>query len=136
MQAHWAQVRIIDSMEPSIQYLELYALAVAVAAWIDHYRNMQVKVFCDNNSVVAMINNTTSSCRNCMVLIRILVLKCLIANVRLQAKFVDAKSNAIADSLSRFQMQHFHQLTKHLPMEEVSMSVPDILSDARKLWVE
>ena len=37
--------------------------------------------FCDNQSMVAMINTTSLSCKNCMVLIRIIVLHCLIHNV-------------------------------------------------------
>ena len=57
-------------------------------------------LFCDNTSAVEMINNTTSSCQNCMVLIRILVLESLKSNVRVFAKYISSKANAYSDALS------------------------------------
>ena len=52
-------------------------------------------------AVVHMINKMTSGSKHCMKLIRVLVLNGLQFNRRLSAKFVDTKSNGIADSLSR-----------------------------------
>ena len=70
----------LQSCGPSIEYLELFALVAAVVAWIDRFRNLRVVLFCDNSSICTMVNATSSSCKNCMILIRILVLKCLAAN--------------------------------------------------------
>ena len=60
----------LEKKRPSINYLELYALTVAVLAWTPLLTNRKVIIFCDNQSVIHMVNNTTSSCKNCMVLIR------------------------------------------------------------------
>ena len=67
MQESWG--KDTADLDPSIQYLELFALVAAVLAWISRFQNRSVTIFCDNQSVVAMVNNTTSKCINCMTLI-------------------------------------------------------------------
>ena len=99
-------------VQPSIEYLELYAAVAAVLAWISQFANQQICIFVDNQSVMHMINDTTSGCKNCMVLIRILVLECMKFNVSLKAKFVKSKDNDIADALSRGQWSTFKRLVK------------------------
>ena len=66
-------------------------------------------MFCDNQSVVCMINKTTSSCKNCLVLIRKLVLHSLKNNVRVFAKYISSKNNRKADLLSRLRVATFLQ---------------------------
>ena len=58
----------------SIEYLELYALTVASELWAGRLQNRRVIIFCDNKSVVEMINKAVSSCKNYMVLIRLIAL--------------------------------------------------------------
>ena len=96
--------------KPSIEYLELYGVTAAVLIWIHQFKNKRIILFCDNQSVVDMLNHTTTSCRNCMVLIRIIVLKGLVDNVRIFARHVSGVKNVFADSLSRNQIQYFHDL--------------------------
>ena len=81
----------IKNENPSINYLELYALCVGVFSWLQKFQNCNIVIFCDNQSVMYMVNNTTSSCPNCMVLLRMLVLRCLINNVRLQVNYIKIK---------------------------------------------
>ena len=64
----------IENCKPSIAYLELYALCVAVFIWSNELCNCRVVIACDNIAAVNMVNNTTSSCKNCIVLIRLLTL--------------------------------------------------------------
>ena len=56
-------------MEPSIEYLELYALTAALLTWGEYLKNDSYLIYCDNESVVSMINSTVSSCKNCMYLL-------------------------------------------------------------------
>ena len=51
------------SKQPSIEYLEIYAVAVAVLNWLKLFKNMKIVLFCDNQAVVNMINGSTSSCK-------------------------------------------------------------------------
>ena len=58
----------IKNMDPSIEFLELLALTAAVVTWSrDHrlLRNNRVVVFCDNQAVIQVVNNYTSSCPQC-----------------------------------------------------------------------
>ena len=43
-------------VEPSIEYLELFAVLVGVLNWIHLFSNKRIMLFCDNQSVVYMIN--------------------------------------------------------------------------------
>ena len=78
----------IELLEPSIDYLELFAVAVAVSLWAHKLQNRRVIIFCDNTAVVGMINKNASPCKNCMVLIRKAVLISLRFNVRIFATYV------------------------------------------------
>ena len=113
----WNKCFILDK-DPSIAYLELYELTIGILLWINRFRNRRIIVNCDNQATVQMINNTTASCRNCMVLIRMIVLECMIQNIQVFAKFVRTNDNSITDNLSRLQMGCFKSLTKTLNMNE------------------
>ena len=95
----------LSEAKPSIEFLEMAALVIAVFTWIDSLANSRVVLFCDNTSVVKMLNSTSSSCDKCMKLIRLLTLKCLNFNTRIFGKHVRYESNEIADALSRGQWQ-------------------------------
>ena len=51
--------------EPSIEFLELYALVVAVYIWSEELQNQRSVIFCDNDSIVKMVQKSASSCSNC-----------------------------------------------------------------------
>ena len=132
---NWESSFITDN-NPSIEYLELFGVAIAVVNWIHRFSNKRIILFCDNQSVVHMINNTTSSCKNCMYLIRIIVLHGLINNVRIYAKHVRGASNEIADSLSRGKLTRFFELTANLNFDKNPTSVPSILWPMSKIWMK
>ena len=93
----------IENDQPSIAFLELYALCVGIFMWNQELRNCRIVVFCDNQSVVYMLNSTTSKCPNCIHLIRILVLDGLLHNRRLSVKYIALRNNRKSDTLSRLQ---------------------------------
>ena len=100
----------LDEMDPSIEYLELYALTVGVKLWLKFFRNSRLVLFCDNQSVVHMVNNQSSKCKNCIILIRIIVLESLIQNSRVFVWHVKGLDNKFLDYLSRGKLQKFHNL--------------------------
>ena len=97
----------VQDADPSIRYLELYALCVGIFTWQKRLNNMRVVIFCDNESVVHMVNKGTSSCKNCMYLFRLLTLNNLLHNRRIFVKHVTSKNNFLADYLSRMKIQKF-----------------------------
>ena len=119
--------------DPSIAYLELYALVAAVLKWVHRFRNKRVVIFCDNISLVHMVNNTTLRCKNCMVLIRLLVLTSMIENVRIYAKYIPSKKNLRADMLSRLKVQQLKQLFPN--SDEQPTLVPTEIWPMGKIWI-
>ena len=109
--ARW-DTEFCRKVKPSIKYLELFAVLTGVLLWIPRFRNKRIILWCDNQSVVDMINTSSSTSKNCMVLIRLLVLKGLTENVRIFAGHISGKSNYFSDSLSRMKIQLFKQLAK------------------------
>ena len=126
----------IQKFKPSIEYLELFAVTAAVLTWIHQFKNKRIILFCDNRSVVDMINFTTTSCKNCMVLVRILVLKGLVENVRIFARHVRGVDNGLADSLSRNKIKEFHKLCNEAGklMEPSAVPVPEAIWPINKIW--
>ena len=126
----------LHNCNPSIEYLELYAVTTAVVDWIHKFKNRRIILFCDNKSVVDMINITSTSCKKCMVLIRIIVLKGLLENVRIFAKHVKGVNNGLADSLSRLKMEQFWDLCKkdNRMVNQKPSSVPEVLWPIQKIW--
>ena len=122
-------------VEPSIEYLELYAVTVAVLNWLKIFKNRRIILFCDNQAVVNMINNSTSKCKQCMVLIRMIVLESLILNARVYARFVRSKDNGKADALSHLQWDRFRKLSVNDHMNEHPTSIPQCLWPMEKIWL-
>ena len=71
----WGQwnLQFMQENEPSIEFLELFGVAVGVLNWIKFFANKKIALFCDNIAVVHMINNMTSGCKQCMALLRLIV---------------------------------------------------------------
>ena len=124
----------LEKYQPSIQYLELFAVIAGVKAWIHRFRNQQILLCCNNNSVVGMINSMSSKCKHCMVLIRLLVLKSLKENVRVFAKHLTTKENKISDLLSRLDIKEFRRITKN-EYEDTPTKIPMELWQMEKVWL-
>ena len=74
LQANWDASFVLKTRS-SIEYLELFAVTAVVLAWAGRYKDRRmVRLFCDNQSVCHMLNTSSSSCKYCMVLIRLIVL--------------------------------------------------------------
>ena len=126
----------LKNCKPCIEYLELFAVTAAVLVWIHNFKNKRIILFCDNKSVVDMINLTSTSYRNCMVLIRMIVLKGLLDNVRIFARHVPGKLNGLADSLSRDKFEEFYRLCK-LQDREIDSTptvIPQVLWPIETIW--
>ena len=121
------ELGFIGLYKPSIKYLELFALCAGIFTWEFELSNIRMKVHCDNQSVVAMINNLTSSCEHCMYLLCLLVLNGLSFNRRVVAQYVVGVQNKLADALSRGRLDKFHQVTP-----PTFKPYPDTISS--KIW--
>ena len=101
----------IQNFDPSIEFLELYALCTGLLTWGHLLTNVRIVVFCDNQAVVGMVNKLASPCEHCMHLIRLLVKDCLVNNRRVFVKFVPTHLNSRADALSRINLKKFWKIS-------------------------
>ena len=133
MMGLWDQQFLVKH-KPSIEFLELFTVTAGVLQWIHRFSNQRVTLFCDNQAVCYMINKNSSSCKNCMNLIRLIVLESICQNVRIFAKYIHTKSNGMADSLSRGQLSRFYKLAPKM-VDQFPTMILDKLWLLDKVWV-
>lgn len=91
----------------SIEWQELFPIVVACAIWFPYFSGKRIQFWCDNESVVAILNSGRSKAPRVMDLLRFLVLISMKHNFYVRARHVPGVSNEIADALSRFQVSRF-----------------------------
>ena len=134
---HWIvgqwEPDFIKQEDPSIEFLELYGVVIAVFAWHQELVNKRIILFCDNQSVVAMLNSSSSSCKFCMKLIRMLTLKSLKHNFRVFARWIRGSLNTESDLLSRQKISTFKEVTNN-QMDLFPVKLPTELWPLSRLW--
>lgn len=111
-QGQWLPSQQLGQPGISILWQELYAINVACHLWGALWTSKRIQFYCDNQGVVEVINSRRSKVPRVMDLVRDLTL-CTLQNFYFRAVHVPGINNNIADSLSRFQMERFHQLAPH-----------------------
>ena len=131
----WSQ-DFMTTENPSINYLELFAVMVGVLNWAHLFKNQSITLFCDNMSVVHMVNTMSSKCKNCMVLLRIIVLQALTHNVRIRVKHVPGILNRYSDFLSRLKYKEFRQLARSegMKFDNKPTEIPEEVWPMEKIW--
>lgn len=99
-----------DPCNEDIAYKELYAIVLAVNTWGHLWPRRRILFHCDNAAVVAVVRSGTSRSPPLMALLRCLFYICAHYHCSVSAVHIEGSSNAIADSLSRGQMDRFRQL--------------------------
>ncbi len=65
-------------------FLELLVVTISVAKWASLIAGKRIQIHCDNQATVQVMNNLTSGCKLCMILVRNLVENCLMYNCRIR----------------------------------------------------
>ena len=105
-------VEFLQKEQPSIEFLELHALTTGLLAWATKLKNSRFIMYCDNQAVVAMVNKLSSSCPNCMILLRLIVFTGLNHNFRVFTKYISTSDNYLSDVLLREKIQKFFKLAR------------------------
>ena len=82
-----------------------------------------------------MVNSNVSRCKQCMVLLRLLVLEGMKQNVRIFCRHVRTKDNGTADALSRGQMKRFRRLAP-ANVDLKPTTVPECLWPMERVWLK
>lgn len=109
-QGPWEPSQHLGQPGISIAWQEFFAIVVACNLWADQFANKRIILYCDNESVVTIINSKRSRIPRVMDLLRNFTLITLRHNIYFRAKHIPGKKNEIADSLSRFQINRFRSL--------------------------
>ena len=124
-QGRWETHQQLSAPGISIAWQELFALVVACHIWGDAFAHKRIVFYCDNASVVSIVNSKRSHIPRVMDLVRHLTLLTLKHNFYPRAKHIEGKRNDMADSLSRFQMDRFFKLAPHA--DPAPCPVPPVL---------
>lgn len=98
--------------ELNIQIVELYSILLGLSLWMERLQNRRVVLFTDNESVMHMLKKSSSSCRVCMIMIRLITLWSMKFNVRVSSFHVSSEENKYADLLSRGRVEEFMEKSK------------------------
>ena len=130
----WGE-HFVKEQQPSIEFLELYALVAAVITWgtCDEMKNARITIFCDNQATMHIVNSLTSKCKQSMKLVRMLTMDNLKNNRKIYVKYVKSRDNTLADALSRLDLKKFW---KHAPitMNSKPDTVHSSLYPVSKVW--
>ena len=109
-----------QEFQPSIDFLELYALLAGLVTWAQHFIDKTIIFRSDNTPTVYALTNKSSSSRQMLKLLRYLTFFCMINNITIKALHISGKKNIICDLLSRLKLQAFHNTkpgnTKESPL--------------------
>ena len=123
----------IKKNKPSIAFLEMYALCMGIFTWAEKLKEVRITVFCDNKSVVDIINGDSSGCPYCMELLRMLTINNMQYDRRVFSEHVEGRKNTFADLLSRQRLRRFKQLAPDC-MEANPERLPGQLWPLSVLW--
>lgn len=93
----------------SIAYKELFPVVIAGHVWGQHWSQQHVLFRSDNEAVSAILNSRTSKIPCIMGLLRSLLFAAAKFSFTFSAEHIPGEKNTIADALSRFHWQVFHQ---------------------------
>ena len=85
-------------------------MLVACATWGQHFTGLRVLIFCDNISVVTIVNKGALRCPLIMELVRALFDVCVYHDFEVRLRHVPGVDNVAADRLSRLDYESFRQL--------------------------
>ena len=99
-----------QKFQPSIDFLELYALLATIVTWAPHLMDHAILFQLDNTSTVFALRNKSSNSNQMLFLLHFLTQFCMAHNITVLARHVHGIHNMICDKLSHFQFQDFHAL--------------------------
>lgn len=100
----------VELGQSNIQIQEMLAFTAAVELFAPLLRNKRVITYCDNEAVMQMINNSSSKCKVCMEMIRVVTFTSMRYNCRFFSRWIPTKKNGISDALSCLDFKRFRKL--------------------------
>ena len=90
-----------DFDDLDISKKEMLTVMVAVKHWFSDLANLRVKIFVDNQAVVALLNYGISRSPFLVACLREIQFYLASFNIELRAEYITSKNNVLADTCSR-----------------------------------
>ena len=124
-QGHWCQGKFPDSHFQdrliSMNWRELYTIAMALAIWGDQFKGNRIMVHCDKNIHHANHGQSYSKSKSMMVLVHSLTMFGMQYNFDLHPQHIPRVDSGIANALSRFNHEQFWHIALGA---DTSMTLP------------
>ena len=124
----------IEENDPSIEFLELYALCIGIFTWQEKLTKARLVVFCDNESVKFIVNHMAGGCKNSMNLLRMLTLNYLKYDRRIFVEHIKGTNNFLSDALSRLEFDRFFRLAPKT-IDNYPQRLPEEIWPLSKIWI-
>ena len=132
---------LLPLKEDSILFQELLPIVFACAVWGSSWQRSSVRVFCDNEGAVSVVNSGYSKVARIMHLLRSLFFIRARFDIHLEAVHIPGAQNILADAISRDKLELlFTQVPAAqgsrvcLPMELVSLLVDNPVDWTSPSW--
>ena len=89
-----------------INILELLTILVSLRLWSYRFSGLRIKLYCDNEVSVCVLNSGKSRDKVLLQVLREIVFICACSNIQLQAVHLPGVENRIADRLSRAHLEN------------------------------
>ena len=106
----------------NIDFLELFAILAAARTWGHEWKGRRVVFVTDNKPITQIWQSGATPASNIMTIVRKLYLHAALCHFSVSFKFIFTYHNAVADALSRFQMDRFRRLAPHA--DRVPTTIP------------
>ena len=118
--------RFISEQDLAIHKLEFLAVLVGARIWGAKFRGLRIRIFCDNQSVVDVINSSKTKDSFMATCLRELWLVASTFEFELRAVHLPGEENRVADWLSRWHLGEkyqyaFNEYIVDSPYEEISI---------------
>ncbi|KAK6185744.1 hypothetical protein SNE40_007908 [Patella caerulea] len=97
--------------ELHISALEMYSIFIALKLWAPQLANKRVRILCDNQACMHILNNGTGRDANLLELARQIWFICANNNLQIRVDYVTSADNRLSDCLSRWSVSdNFSQM--------------------------
>ena len=104
----------------NIVHLEMLNILVALRVWGDQCSNQKIKIFCDYEAVLVVINSGKTKDRTLAAIARNIKFNAALANVDLHTVHIMGRNNVVADLLSRWHLttNPYEKLFQLMPVHQ------------------
>ena len=111
----------------NINILEIFSIIICLKLWGKFFCQKRIQVYCDNFSVVTVINSGKSKCEILQMCLREIAYIAATNQFEIRAIHLETNENRIADHLSRWNLseghrQQFYKLTGEYQLTECVVS--------------